>query len=151
MGGVIVPQNGRRHLGAHVTPPGSADERLMSSFFSFLLMHMIQRTVIALVLSFFVDAWTLGQETQGVRVDRDVAVPMRDGVVLRADVYRPDGDGPWPVLVERTPYGKQGLHPEALVKAGYIVVCQDARGRYASDGNFESFYRDQTHDGEDGY
>src|SRR5436190_937137 len=82
----------------------------------------------------------------GVRVERDFAVPMRDGVVLRADVYRPAEGGPWPVLVERTPYGKQGLHPEALVKAGYIVVCQDARGRYASVGKFESFYRQQTHD-----
>src|SRR5439155_20888798 len=58
---------------------------------------------------------------------------------------------PFPVLVERTTYGKQGLHAEALVKAGYIVVCQDARGRYASDGKYESFYRDQTPDAEAGY
>ena len=42
----------------------------------------------------------------GVQVERDVAVPMRDGVVLRADIYRPAGDGKFPVLVFRTPYGK---------------------------------------------
>ncbi len=96
-------------------------------------------------------ASTSGQDNGDIRVERNVEARMRDGVVLRADVYRPAGDGPWPVLIERTPYGKQGLHPEALAKAGYIVVCQDARGRYASDGKFESFYRDQTHDGEDGY
>src|SRR6185436_14324244 len=46
---------------------------------------------------------------------------------------------------------KQGLKLEALAQAGYIVVTQDARGRYASDGQYESFYRDHTHDGEDGY
>lgn len=90
-------------------------------------------------------------EAQGVRVERDVAVPMRDGVVLRADVFRPDSGGPYPVLVMRTPYGKQGKNFDAFVKAGYIVVCQDARGRYASDGQFESFVRPQTHDAEDGY
>src|SRR5436190_14545131 len=92
-----------------------------------------------------------GQDGSVVHVERDVPGPMRDGVVLRADVYRPTDAGSFPVLVERTPYGKQGLHPEALAKAGYIVVCQDARGRYASEGEFESFYRDQTHDAEDDY
>src|SRR5262249_48660259 len=86
-----------------------------------------------------------------VQVERDVPVRMRDGVVLRADVYRPAEGGPYPVLVERTPYNKKGLNPASRVKAGYIVVCQDARGRYASDGTFESFLRPQTHDAEDGY
>src|SRR4051812_7189725 len=86
-----------------------------------------------------------------VGVQPDVPVTMRDGVVLRADVYRPDEGGPFPVLVLRTPYGKQGIHPEAQAKAGYIVVCQDARGRYASEGTFESFVRARTHDAEDGY
>ena len=42
------------------------------------------------------------------RIERDLAVPMRDGVVLRADVYRPEQGGPYPVLVMRTPYGKRG-------------------------------------------
>jgi putative CocE/NonD family hydrolase len=75
---------------------------------------------------------------------------MRDGVVLRADVCRPDGGGPYPVLLMRTPYGKRHSF-DAYAKAGYIVVCQDARGRYASDGTYESFVRFQTHDAEDGY
>src|SRR4051794_35878120 len=68
----------------------------------------------------------LAAQDAAVRVERDMPATMRDGVVLRADVYRPTEGGPWPVLVERTPYGKHGLHPEALVRAGYIVVCQDA-------------------------
>jgi hypothetical protein len=88
---------------------------------------------------------------QAVQVEKNVAVPMRDGVILRANVFRPDGEGPWPVLVLRTPYGKDAQKGEPYVKAGYIVVTQDARGRYASDGKWESFYRFDTHDAEDGY
>lgn len=85
-------------------------------------------------------------------VEQDVAVPMRDGVILRADIYRPIGDGPFPVLVYRTPYGKHfaietyQTHASA-VERGYAVVMQDVRGRYASDGIFEPYY----HEGEDGY
>lgn len=88
---------------------------------------------------------------QAVQVEKNVPVPMRDGVILRANVFRPDGDGPWPVLVLRTPYGKDAQKGEPYVSAGYIVVTQDARGRYASDGRWESFYRFDTHDAEDGY
>lgn len=86
-----------------------------------------------------------------VVTQRDVAVPMRDGVVLRANVFRPGRGGPYPVLVMRTPYGKPNGGMDRYVKAGYIVVTQDARGRYASDGKWESFVRFETHDAEDGY
>ena len=64
-----------------------------------------------------------------VQVERDVPVPMRDGVILRAHVFRPDTPGPYPVLVLRTPYGK-GSQADAYVKAGYIVVSpRSARPR----------------------
>jgi predicted acyl esterase len=46
----------------------------------------------------------------GLTIDRDVPVPMRDGVVLRGDVNRPAGEGPWPVIVARTPYGDNYEH-----------------------------------------
>lgn len=87
-----------------------------------------------------------------VQLDRDVAVQMRDGVALRADVYRPAGKGRFPTLVFRTPYGKHyaarsdGVHLKA-VERGYAVVMQDVRGRYASDGTFEPY----RHEGADGY
>ena len=90
--------------------------------------------------------------TARVQIDRDVAIPMRDGVVLRADIYRPAGGGSFPVLVFRTPYGKHyaadsdRIHLKA-VDRGYAVVLQDVRGRYASDGIFEPY----RHEGEDGY
>jgi len=85
-----------------------------------------------------------------VEVELNVPVPMRDGTVLRANVFRPDGPGPHPVLVMRTPYGKEGKG-EAQARAGYITVVQDARGRYESEGRYESFYRAETHDAKDGY
>ncbi|WP_246416225.1 CocE/NonD family hydrolase [Nocardioides luti] len=65
---------------------------------------------------------------------------MRDGTVLRADVYRPAGDDECPVLLHRTPYnkstwdGKSLIDPVELARRGYIVVHQDCRGRDASDG-----------------
>ena len=85
--------------------------------------------------------------------ETDVAVPMRDGVVLRADIYRPRGAGPFPTLVYRTPYGKHlavGYYQTHLnaVRRGYAVVMQDVRGRYASDGLFEP-YRNEGRDGYD--
>jgi putative CocE/NonD family hydrolase len=86
----------------------------------------------------------------GVKIERNVPVPMRDGTILRADVHRPDRGGPYPVLVQRTPYGKDANF-SPFVKAGYIVVSQDVRGRYDSEGKWESLIRPKTHDGEDGY
>ena len=87
-----------------------------------------------------------------VTVDRDAAVRMRDGTLLRADVYRPVSGGPFPVLVYRTPYGKHSaaqdyqIHLKA-VERGDAVVLQDVRGRYASDGQFDPY----RHEGADGY
>jgi uncharacterized protein len=91
--------------------------------------------------------------TPRVRIDRDVAIPMRDGTMLRADIYRPELGGKFPVLVFRTPYGKHdaartdGVHLKA-VDRGYAVVMQDVRGRYASDGIFDP-YRQEGRDGYD--
>jgi putative CocE/NonD family hydrolase len=75
-------------------------------------------------------------------VDRDVAVPMRDGVLLRVDVYRPDDGQRHPVILTRTPYDKTRvrarglLNPLNLAAMGYATVGQDVRGRYASDGAY---------------
>lgn len=84
-------------------------------------------------------------------VSRDVPVPMRDGVVLRADVRRPAAQGRFPTLVHRTPYGKTATADGALVQKavarGYAVVVQDVRGRYASDGEYVAY----QHEGSDGY
>jgi putative CocE/NonD family hydrolase len=90
----------------------------------------------------------------GMRVDHDVEVPMRDGVLLRADVYRPEGNDAVPALLNRTPYDRSvamippaGIEPEPAVAAGFAVVCQDVRGQYGSDGEFYTFVDEAT----DGY
>lgn len=86
-------------------------------------------------------------------IERDVAVPMRDGVILRANVYRPAGSGQLPALVYRTPYDKDAAaasydtHLDAVAR-GYAVLLQDVRGRYASDGLFVP-YRNEGKDGHD--
>ncbi|MGH9795446.1 MAG: CocE/NonD family hydrolase [Candidatus Acidiferrales bacterium] len=81
-----------------------------------------------------------------------VAIPMRDGVVLRAEVWRPAGEGKFPTLVYRTPYGAKRAAEgysifDKAVERGYAVVIQDVRGRYASDGEFLPYQQE----GRDGY
>jgi len=88
----------------------------------------------------------------GAQHEVDVAVPMRDGVVLRAEVLRPRGPGPFPTLVYRTPYGAHATLEEETtftraVERGYAVVVQDVRGRYRSDGEFRPY----ENEGRDGF
>lgn len=84
-------------------------------------------------------AFAAGQELK--QYERNVPMKTRDGVVLRADVYRPADGGTHPVLLQRTPYNKDGGVQFALeaVARGYMVVIQDVRGRYASDGDWYPF------------
>ena len=88
-------------------------------------------------------------EQYRVRVERNVETTMRDGVILRADVARPDAPGTFPALVQRTPYGKAAN--TQLAEAGYVVISQDMRGRYASDGDFTPKFMPGYRDAEDGF
>jgi len=84
-----------------------------------------------------------------VRVEDGVRVPMRDGVHLVADVYRPEAPGPFPVLLQRTPYNRRQTATGVLLAShGYIVVLQDTRGRHDSEGTFDPF-RHEAEDGSD--
>jgi putative CocE/NonD family hydrolase len=113
--------------------------------------HKIYYIAAIVIFTSFCDVLA-GSDGEGIKVivERNVPVPMRDGTILRADVHRPDRGGPYPVLVRRTPYGKEGNF-DRFVRAGYIVVSQDVRGRYESEGTWESLIRPKTHDAEDGY
>lgn len=94
----------------------------------------------------------MGQSTD-VTVATGVTVAMRDGTRLAADVYRPTGDGPWPVLLMRQPYGRDiastvvYAQPAWFARQGYLVVIQDVRGRGDSEGVFYPF----RHEEEDGF
>ena len=90
-----------------------------------------------------------------ILIEKNVPVPMTDGVELLADVYRPAGAGRYPVLLTRLPYNKEAprLVSDSFdvlraVQAGYVVVAQDTRGRYASGGRFNPFF-DEASDGAD--
>ncbi len=85
-----------------------------------------------------------------ILVEKNVPAMMRDGVTLRANVYRPADGGPYPVLLTRLPYNKDFpaglafLDLLRLAESGYIVVVQDVRGRFASEGHFRSFEQEFT-------
>ncbi len=92
---------------------------------------------------------TAAAERYEVTIEHGVAVKMRDGLTLRADIYRPKAPGKFPVLLERTPYDKRGAADFGLKAAarGYVVIVQDVRGRYTSEGEWYTF----KHESEDGY
>ena len=85
----------------------------------------------------------------GVAIVRDVMVSMRDGVKLATDLYLPAQDGkalpgPWPTVLERTPYSKHRFYANApdgndYARHGYVMVVQDVRGKYSSEGVFSSY------------
>src|SRR5579872_187167 len=85
-------------------------------------------------------------EAFSVVVDKNVATKTRDGTLLRSDVYRPAADGRYPVLLGRTQYNKESwgawISPAHTAAAGYVVVINDMRGQFASDGEFDPFVYD---------
>lgn len=108
-----------------------------------------RQSTLFLLLALFISP-LLAAEHYAVKVERDVSTKMRDGVALRADIYRPDADGKFPVLLQRTPYNKTGWSMNFAYLAaarGYVVVIQDVRGRYTSEGDWYPF----IHEAEDGY
>jgi len=88
-------------------------------------------------------------QTYKVRIDFNVRVKMRDAVELSADLYRPDAEGKFPVLLSRTPYVKTGALRSGryFAERGYVYVAMDVRGRGDSDGKFVPY----RNDGQDGY
>ncbi len=88
------------------------------------------------------------QLDQKITVDFDVPASMRDGTTLRANVYRPVGDGQWPVLLTRLPYGKDlpigasMMDPAQVARRGYVVIVQDTRGRWTSGGEWIPFFHE---------
>ena len=105
--------------------------------------------LLALAVTMLPCVAVLGQTTPEVLMERGVAMKTRDGVTLRADIYRPAGEGTFPVLLTRTPYDKSGEIENSRLAAarGYLVVVQDVRGRYTSEGEWYPF----KHEMEDGF
>jgi len=85
----------------------------------------------------------------GLAVEPNIEMKTRDGIILKAHIYRPAGDGSFPVLLERTPYNKEGAAEVArsAMSRGFMVVVQDVRGRYTAGGERYPF----KHEINDGY
>lgn len=87
---------------------------------------------------------------QQLAIEFDVPATMRDGTVLRANIYRPVGEGQWPVLLTRLPYGKDlpqvyyVLDPVQAARRGYVVIVQDTRGRAASGGDWAPMANEES-------
>jgi putative CocE/NonD family hydrolase len=94
---------------------------------------------------------SLSQPHFRVVVERNLAARMRDGITLYADAHRPDAPGTFPVILMRVPYDKSAATPmnyvNYFVPRGYVLVIQDTRGRYTSEGE----YYPLIHEADDGY
>jgi putative CocE/NonD family hydrolase len=113
-------------------------------------MKMRKLTVGLLVV--IVVAGIASAQTYSVKVERGVEVKMRDGVILRGDIFRPNAEGTFPVLLQRTPYRRANWgydvdFAQRAASRGYVVYLQDVRGRYTSDGDWYPF----LHESYDGY
>ena len=94
----------------------------------------------------------LSPPAHDVKMRFDVPTPMRDGVRLSTDIYLPDADGPFPVVLVRTPYDNStALHLDSgrfYARRGYVYAAQDCRGRYDSEGDFDALHQ-EAEDGHD--
>jgi hypothetical protein len=112
---------------------------------------MLKELVVTLAVTGTLFPWVsaVSQPLPGVTIEHHVAMKTRDGVSLYADIYRPAGEGTFPVLLQRTPYNRQNAADfgHAAAARGYMVVVQDVRGRYESEGEWYPF----KHEIDDGF
>ncbi len=115
-------------------------------------------TIKSIAIFFFaLAAGAPAQAWPQVQVRFGVPMPMRDGKNLVADIWFPEGDGPFPVILVRTPYERvmeiigKNRPPEVgeyFARHGYVWIIQDTRGRGDSEGTFH-FFHDAAKDGYD--
>jgi putative CocE/NonD family hydrolase len=112
-------------------------------------MRLDRLTLILAAVILGLAAEASARDSYEVKIENNVAMKTRDGVTLRADVYRPEADGKFPVILERTPYDKRGGVGLGLKAAaeGYVYIVQDVRGRNASEGDWYPFMYESA----DGY
>jgi predicted acyl esterase len=117
-------------------------------------MTRLFRSLLVLSTALLLPVFLVADEKPKTRA-LDAMVPMQDGIELATTVYLPEGPGPFPVVVSRTPYDKNGLKDEAtkFVRHGYAFVAQDIRGRFKSKGHHAIIFHNDgwetPHDGHD--
>ena len=116
-----------------------------------LFRRGILRLLIGIYVAVALASCVWAQQSYEVIAQNGVSMKTRDGVTLYADIYRPKADGKFPVILMRTPYDKSvswAVSPAyQIVEHGYVVVVQDVRGRYTSEGEWYPF----RHESADGY
>jgi len=102
-----------------------------------------------LILGFILTLASAAAQNDRLIIENGTSMRTRDGVRLVADIYRPAAEGKYPVLLQRTPYDRTGAAGTGrrLAAAGYVVIIQDTRGRFASEGEFYPF----RYESQDGY
>src|SRR5580700_4003008 len=112
-------------------------------------MHRIGLALLFLIVANLLIGAARAADPYAVTFERNVAMKTRDGVTLYADIFRPKADGQFSVLLQRTPYDKNNGVSVGLQGAarGYVVIIQDVRGRFTSEGEWYVF----KHESEDGF
>ena len=110
----------------------------------------LSRVLLLVTLFFKTVMFSVWAEELPYVFEKNVMIPMRDGTRLAANIYKPDAEGTFPVILTRTPYGKPGewwAEARRYASAGFVMVVQDCRGRGDSEGEWDPF----SHDPEDGF
>ena len=146
-----------------MTQPGQADRFSLSNHKRLLIWIAVFAVTFSIAAALFIwapfsSSGTGAVGSKGERIfevveEKNIAVPMSDGTILYANVYRPKGSGKFPVVLTRLPYGKDEpgfltLLARGYARTGYVWVIQDCRGRFASEGQFEPF-ANEVKDGAD--
>ncbi len=132
----------------------SSRSRILKTTASIVIMLALC-AVVAWCMQWRLIAWYLGlpAPAHSVTVQKDVMVPMRDGVRLSADLYRPSNEGRYPVILLRTMYGKHNpghkysFTASLFASQGYVFIVQDVRGKFDSEGEFYPY----SYEAKDGY
>ena len=110
--------------------------------------ELIKKAVEKILLRIMTWRAGTGKFTYKFSIEKNVMIPMNDGIRLSADIYLPIGKEPFPVVLTRLPYGKAScaIFAEIFASYGYAFIVQDTRGKFGSEGEFYPF----IHEKEDG-
>ena len=113
-----------------------------------MVIKALKRAIVKTLLKIIAWRAGTGRFTYNFHIEKNVKIPMKDGIKLSADIYIPIGKGPFPVVLTRLPYGKAScaVFAELFARYGYVLVIQDTRGKFDSEGEFYPF----IHEKEDG-
>ena len=148
----LVRKNPPIRIGASLGPPADYESApLLADGYNGCLVMLIRISTLLFLTALGMHAAEPAPK-EIIMIDAHVAIPMRDGVKLFGDVYRPKREGKFPAIIIRTPYGVQrdGSHqaPTMFARQGYVAMMVDVRGRFESEGNWDPF-RDEGNDGYD--